>query len=95
MNISIYNKYKIKCENTYTYEDFDYEDLQERTDNSEYEMDGGEFVEKILAPQFNARNFSEVNFNSECNIITIEFFDPMTGHTAYYRYELTEVPKER
>lgn len=89
MTISIYHKYKIKHTCTYSYESFDYEDLQTATEVKEFEMDGGEFLEKIVAKGIQDRDFSEIHFGD--GEVYIGCFDPNTGHTSDHIYKLKPI----
>lgn len=89
INISIYDHYKIKHTYTYSYSIFDYDDLQTRTETEECEMDGGEFLGKVIAKSIQDREFSGIAFGG--NLVTISFFDPTSGHASDHIYELQEV----
>ena len=89
MDISIYDNYSIKHTCTYSYESFDYDDLQTKTETEMLEMDGGKFLSNFIADSIKRPYFSSISFGD--NLVHIEIFDPMTGHSEEHTYELEEI----
>lgn len=92
INISIYDRYTVKHTYTYSYSSFDYDDLQTRTETEECEMNGGEFLQNVVAKSLQDREFSSIVFRE--NAVCISFFDPTSGHTSDHIYELQPKPME-
>ena len=93
MEFNIYNKYKVKVINNYSYQDPETStprdiSFSEGYDESERIDEGGDFA-AALASCLLDKDFSEINF--EDNKIIIEFFDPTSGESSTLTYILEVV----
>ena len=93
MKFNIYNKYKIKVINKYSYQDPETSiageiDFSECCDESERIEEGGEFASNLASCLLD-KDFSDITF--EDNKIIIEFFDPTSGESGTLTYILEAV----
>ena len=93
MEFNIYNKYKVKVINNYSYQDPETSttgdiDFSEGCDESERIDEGGDFAASLACCLLD-KDFSEITFGD--NKIIIEFFDPTSGESSTLTYILETV----
>lgn len=93
MEFNIYNKYKVKVINNYSYQDPETStpgdiSFSEGCDESERIDEGGDFA-SALACCLLDKDFSGITFGD--NKIIIEFFDPTSGESGTLTYILETV----
>ena len=93
MEFNIYNKYKVKVINEYSYQDSETSiageiNFSEGCDESERIDEGGDFASNLASCLLD-KDFSGITFGD--NKIIIEFFDPTSGESGTLTYILEVV----
>lgn len=94
MNINIFANYRINIKHKWTYK-VDYDEFSEAEGEISMTMNGSQLLEefeKILKLDWLCS--IDFNYKKYGNLVKIETFNPMTGESSEYYYEILEIERD-